>query len=80
VPLLESGGRVVLPTDKVEEGEEHHRFRSGSKWRQYDLALLKVKFEPDEDCELPMLDIEHNWSFSQRQRILPSFPLLLIGC
>ena len=78
--LLQSGGRVVLPTDKVEEGEEHHRLRSGSKWRQYDLALLKVKFEPDEDSELPMLDVEHEWSLSQRQRILPSSHRLLIAC
>ena len=64
---------VKLP-DKVEEGEEQHRLRSGSKWRQHDLALLKVKFEPDEDSELSMLDVEHEWSLSQRQRILPLFP------
>jgi hypothetical protein len=71
VSLLQSGGRVVLPTDQVEYGEEQHRLRSGSKWRQCDLALLKVKFEPDEDSDLPMLDVEHEWSLSQRQRILP---------
>jgi hypothetical protein len=74
VALLRSGGRVVLPTDKVEEGEEQHRLRSGSRWRQHDLALLRVKFEPDEDSELHMLDVEHEWSLSQRQRISPLFP------
>jgi hypothetical protein len=74
--VLQSGGRVVLPTDNVEEGKEHHRLRSGSKWRQYDLALLRVKFEPNEDSELSMLDVEHEWTLSQRQRILP----LSIGC
>jgi hypothetical protein len=78
VSPLQSGGRVVLPTDDVEEGEERHRLRSGSKWRQHDLALLKVKFEPDEDSELPMLDVEHEWSLSQRQRILPSYVLLML--
>jgi hypothetical protein len=65
-------GRVVLPTDNVEKGEEQDRLRSGSKWRQHDLALLKVKFEP-EDLELPILDVEHEWTLSQRQRILPRF-------
>ena len=77
---LQSGGRVVLPTDKVEEGEEPHRLRSGSRWRQRDLALLRVKFEPNEDSELPMLDVEHEWSLSQRQSILPSSNGLLIAC
>ena len=74
VSLLQSGGRVVLPTDKVEEGEEQQQLRSGSRWRQHDLALLRVKFEPHEDSELSMLDVEHEWSLSQRQRILPFFP------
>jgi hypothetical protein len=77
VSLLQSGRRVVLPTEKVEEGEEQHTLRSGSKWRQYELALLKVKFEPDEDSELLMLDVEHEWTLSQRQRILPSCGLLM---
>ena len=63
----QSSGRVVLPTDSVEEIQ---RLRSGSKWRQRDLELLKVKFDPDEDSDLPMLDIEHEWSPSQRQSIL----------
>src|SRR5208282_6690840 len=66
---VQSGERVVLPTDKVDEGDQHNQLRSGSKWRQHDLALLKVKFEPDEDVELPMLDVEHEWTLSQCQRI-----------
>lgn len=68
---LSNGGRVVLPTDHVDEQEAQHRLRSGSKWRQHDLALFKVKFEPNEDSELPMLNIEHEWNLSQRQRTLP---------
>lgn len=76
----QSGGRVVLPTDKIQEGEEKHRLRSGSKWRQCDLALLRVKFEPHEDSELTMLDVEHEWSPSRRQRILLIPPGLLIAC
>jgi len=67
--------RVVLPADQV-EGLEHQRLRSGSKWRQADLALLKVKFEPDEDFDPHMLDVEHEWSPSQRQRI---FLLLVVN-
>ena len=74
--LLQGVGRVVLPTDTVEDDGEH-RFRSGSKWRQHDVALLKVKFTPDEDCELPMLDVEHDWSFSQCQRILSLLPMVV---
>ena len=34
--------------------------------------LLKVKFEPAEESELSMLDVEHEWSSSQRQSILSS--------
>ena len=56
--------RVVLPTDTVEQEE---RLRSGSKWRQHDLALLKVKFDPNEDSILSVLDVEHQWNASQRQ-------------
>ena len=58
--------RIVLPTDTVEKAD---RLRSGSKWRQRDLALLKVKFDPEEDSELAMLDVDHEWSPSQRQSI-----------
>lgn len=63
-----SAGRVVLPTDSVEEGLQ---LRSGSKWRQHDLEQLKVKFEPDKDSDLPMLDLEHEWTASQHRSILP---------
>jgi hypothetical protein len=69
--VLQSGGRVVLPTNNVEEGKGHQRLCSGSKWRQYNLALLRVKFEPNEDSGLSMLDVEHEWTLSQRQRIPP---------
>jgi len=62
--------RFVLPTDQV-EGPQQQRLRSGSKWRQADLALLKVKFEPDEDFDPHILDVEHEWSPSQRHRIFP---------
>lgn len=64
----QASSRVVLPTDAVEKPE---RLRSGSKWRQHDLALLKVKFEPTKESQFSMLDIEHEWSPSQRQSILP---------
>ena len=79
VSLSQSGGRVVFPADKIQDDEEKHRLRSGSKWRQYDLALLRVKFEPNEDSDLTMLDVEREWSPSQRQRILPISPRLLIA-
>lgn len=61
--------RVVLPTDTVTEGE---RLRSSSKWRQHDLALLKVKFDPEEDCDLSMLNVEHQWSAYQLESISPT--------
>jgi hypothetical protein len=67
VPSSQSSSRIVLPTDAVEKSA---RLRSGSKWRQHDLALLKVKFDPAEESELSILDIEHEWSSSQRQSIL----------
>jgi hypothetical protein len=73
VSLLQRGGHVVLPADEVDQAEEHNRLRSGSKWQQHDLQLLKVNFEPTLDVELPMLDIEHEWSPSQRQRIFSLF-------
>ena len=62
-------GRVVLPSDVA---EEKTRLRSGSKWRQQDLALLKVKFDVDEDVELDMLDIEHEWNGNQRVSMILS--------
>jgi hypothetical protein len=68
VSLSQDSGRVVLPTDSV---EEINRLRSGSRWRQRDLKLLKVKFDPAEDCDLPMLDIENEWSLSQYQSAFP---------
>lgn len=68
VSLSQNSDRVVLPTDSVEES---HRLRSGSQWRQRDLKLLRVKFDPDEDSDLSVLDVEHEWSFSQRQSICP---------
>lgn len=58
---------VFLPIDTVKEIE---RFRSGSNWRQHDLALLKVKFDPLEETNLSMLDLEHEWSASQRQSMI----------
>ena len=58
--------RTVLPTDSVGPVE---RLGSGSKWSHHDLALLKVKFEPNEDSELSVLDgVE--WTASQRQSTL----------
>ena len=66
--ISNSSGRVVLTTDCV---EEIHRLRSGSKWRQHDLELLKVKFDLYEDSDLSVLDVEHEWSSSQRQSTLP---------
>jgi hypothetical protein len=62
--ISENSGHVVLPTDAVKESE---RLRSGSKWRQHDLALLRVKFEPYEGSEFSVLDVEYQWSPSQRQ-------------
>lgn len=60
---------MVLPTDTVMEGE---RLRSGSKWRQHDLALLKVKFDPDDDCDLSVLNVEDQWSAYQLESISPA--------
>ena len=71
VSSSQASSRIVLPTDEVEKAE---RLRSGSKWRQHDLALLKVKFEPAEESEFSMLDVEQEWNPSQRQSIyLPIF-------
>ena len=67
VSSSQTSNRIVLPTDATEKAE---RLRSGSKWRQHDLALLKVKFEPAEESELSMLDVDQEWSSSQRQSIL----------
>jgi hypothetical protein len=55
--------RVVLPTDSVEDVE---RLGSGSKWSHHDLALLKVKFDPEEESDLSMLNTIE-WTSSQRQ-------------
>lgn len=63
-----SSGQVVLPSDKVAQEE---RLRSGSKWRQYDLALLRVKFDPLQNSDLSELLGEHCWSDSQRQSVIP---------
>ena len=81
VPLSQLSSRVLLPTDVVDEDE---RLRSGSKWRQHDLAVLKVKFDPDEDSELSVLDVERQWSSSQCQSNFPAWPrhpcnLLTVG-
>jgi len=35
---LKPNGRVVLPSNEVEDAEEQPRIRSGSKWRHHDLA------------------------------------------
>ena len=61
--------QVVLPTEAPEEIE---RLRSGSKWRQRDLKLLRVKFDPAEDENLDMLNVEHEWTDFQRRGIPPS--------
>jgi hypothetical protein len=61
-------GRVVLPTDAVNDKE---RLGSGSKWHQRELALLKVKFDAQVHSELDVLDVEHQWSASQLQSISP---------
>lgn len=65
-----SSSQVVLPSDKVAQEE---RLRSGSKWRQYDLALLRVKFDPLQNSDLSELQVEHCWSDSQRQSVIPFF-------
>jgi hypothetical protein len=62
-----SSGQVVLPSDKVAQEE---RFQSGSKWSQYDLALLRVKFHPLQNSDLSELNVEHCWSDSQRQSVI----------
>jgi hypothetical protein len=69
---VQGPNRVVLPSDRVQEAEEQLRLRSGSKWKQHDLKLLKVRFDPNEEAELPVLDVESNWSPPMSQRILSS--------
>jgi hypothetical protein len=61
--------RIVLPTDAVKEPE---RLRSGSRWRQHDLALLKVKFEPDVDSRMAALDGQESWTAEQWRSTPPS--------
>ena len=58
--------RVVLPTDSVRHVE---RLGSGSKWNHHDLALLKVKFVPEEESDLSMFNAVE-WTPSQRQSTL----------
>lgn len=65
--------RIVLATCVVEKAE---RLRSGSEWRQHDLSLLKVNFDPPEKSELTMLDVDHEWSSSKRRSILSPPPIL----
>jgi hypothetical protein len=65
--------RIVLPTDAVEEPE---RLRSGSRWRQHDLALLKVKFDPDVDSRLSVLDAQEPWTAEQWRSTSPPPPPL----
>jgi hypothetical protein len=67
---VQGGDRVVLPSDRVQEAEEQLRLRSGSKWKQHDLKLLKVRFEPNEEADFPVLAVESNWTPSLSQRIL----------
>lgn len=59
---------IVSPTDSVDEKPQ---LRSGSKWRQHDLELLKVKFDPDDDSELSVLDVGHEWNENQRESTIP---------
>ena len=66
--VLFSQRPIVSPTDSV---DERLQLRSGSKWRQHDLELLKVKFDPDDDSELSVLDVEHGWNESQRESTIP---------
>ena len=54
--LPKTSDHVVLPTDAVENDE---RVRSDSKWRQTDLALPKVKFDPDVHSDMPVLNVDH---------------------
>jgi len=58
---------IVLPIDDVPRLK---RLRSGSKWRQNDLMLLKVRFDPAEESELDILHIDHEWTYEQRESIL----------
>jgi hypothetical protein len=73
VSSSQTSSRIVLPTDAVEKAD---RLRSGSKWRQRDLQLLRVKFEPTEESEFPMLNVEHEWTPSQCKSILS--PTILV--
>jgi hypothetical protein len=68
VSFSQSSTVVVLPTDSVDENPQ---LRSGSKWCQHDLKPLKVKFDPDEDSELSILNVEYEWNEVQRQSIVP---------
>src|SRR5271170_220032 len=70
-----SSAQVVLPSDNVTQEE---RLRSGSTWRQYDLALLRVKFDPLQNSDLSELHVEHCWSDSQRQSVIPFFSCKLL--
>jgi hypothetical protein len=70
---VQGANRVVLPSDRVQEAEEQLRLRSGSKWKQHDLKLLKVRFDPNEEVELPMLEVESNWTPSLSQSILSTW-------
>lgn len=58
---------VVFPTEAPEDIE---RLRSGSKWRQRDLKLLRVKFDPAEVENLDVLNVDHEWTDFQRRGIL----------
>jgi hypothetical protein len=68
--ILSQRDRIVLPTDAVKEPE---RLRSGSRWRQHDLALLRVKFDPDVDSRLAVLD-GLEWTTDQCRGNMSSLP------
>lgn len=60
----QTSSQVVFPTEAPEDIE---RLRSGSKWRQRDLKLLRVKFDPAEDENLDVLNVDHEWTDFQRR-------------
>src|SRR6266516_6801432 len=67
--------QVVFPTEAPGEIE---RLRSGSHWRQRDLKLLRVKFDPAEDENLDVLDVDHEWTDSQRRGNIPPFYVVVM--
>lgn len=79
VSLSQGDGCVVFPIDKIQEGEENFDFEAVQSGDNVILSCFESSSSLTRISELIILDVEHEWSSSQRQRILLISPGLLIA-